>query len=72
MACRNNGKYATVKVLHKKKAGLSMANIVEFLFWLTPGKSTIQRHRGSPEGLLRTREHSAGGTVWVPTHTLDG
>ena len=35
-------------------------------------QSTPESHRGSPEGLLRTREHSAGGTVWVQTPTLDG
>ena len=66
-------KDATIKLLHKKKDRTECGNFSWHLPCGSRRQSTPQSHRGSPEWLvLRTREHSARGTVWVQAPTLDG
>ena len=65
-------KNATIKVLHKKKDRTECGNNRGISLVAHAGKVLLKVIAGRLSDLLRTREHSAGGTAWVQTPTLDG
>ena len=65
-------KYATIKVLLKKKYRTECGNYRGVSLVAQAGKVLLKVIAGRLSDLLRTREHFAGGTVCVQTPTLDG